>query len=113
MVKTAEQQLIARRRARAAERSLELANTLYQEGYADFQRVLDAQRALFAQAERNCSITARTSAPSIDAVQVGRRRLGRTCRWNKCFRNPCATTMQDRTNWGDLLDEPVPTDAAP
>ena len=39
-------------RSRAAERSLELANARYQEGYADFQRVIDAQRALFAQAEQ-------------------------------------------------------------
>ena len=52
VVKTGEQQLVLADALRAAERSLELANTRYQEGYADFQRVLDAQRALFAQADR-------------------------------------------------------------
>ena len=64
VVKTGEQQLILDDAVDAAERSLELANTLYQEGYADFQRVLDAQRVLFAQEERNCSTRAPTSAPS-------------------------------------------------
>lgn len=36
----------------AARRSLEIANTQYREGMADFQRVLDSQRALFNQQER-------------------------------------------------------------
>ena len=36
----------------AASRSLEIANTQYREGMADFQRVLDSQRALFSQQER-------------------------------------------------------------
>lgn len=36
----------------AARRSLEIANTQYREGMADFQRVLDSQRALFSQQER-------------------------------------------------------------
>ncbi len=52
VVKTAEQQVILDDALHAAERSLKLANTRYQEGYSDFQRVLDAQRALFAQAEQ-------------------------------------------------------------
>jgi outer membrane protein TolC len=52
VVKTGEQQLVLADALIAAERSLELANTRYQEGYADFQRVLDAQRALFAQADQ-------------------------------------------------------------
>lgn len=36
----------------AAERSLNLATRRYQEGYSGFQRVLDAQRSLAAQADR-------------------------------------------------------------
>ena len=52
VVKTGEQRVPLHDAARAAERSLELANTLYREGYAGFDRVLDAQRVLFAQAER-------------------------------------------------------------
>ncbi len=51
-VKTAEQQEILEESVEAAQRALEIANTRYREGYADFQRVLDAQRALFSQEER-------------------------------------------------------------
>ena len=36
----------------AARRSLDIANLQYREGMADFERVLDAQRALFSQQER-------------------------------------------------------------
>ena len=36
----------------ASERALEIATTRYREGYADFQRVLDAQRVVFTQADR-------------------------------------------------------------
>jgi len=52
VVKTAEQRRTLNASVRAAQRALDLANTLYQEGYADFQRVLDAQRASFSQSER-------------------------------------------------------------
>ena len=52
VVKTAEQQQFLDGAFNAAKRSLDLADTLYQEGYADFQRVLDAQRALFVQEEQ-------------------------------------------------------------
>ena len=63
VVKTGEQQEPLSGAARAAERSLELANTLYQEGYADFERVLDAQRVLFTQTERELlNISAHISA---------------------------------------------------
>ncbi len=51
-VKTTEQQEILDESVEAAQRTLEIANTRYREGYADFQRVLDAQRALFSQEER-------------------------------------------------------------
>ena len=36
----------------AAQRSLDFATIQYQEGLADFQRVLDSQRTLFSQQER-------------------------------------------------------------
>jgi outer membrane protein TolC len=52
VVKSGEQQQPLDDAAHAAERSLSLANTLYQEGYLDFDRVLDAQRVLFTQTER-------------------------------------------------------------
>ena len=46
VIKTAEQQQILHESVVAAERSLELANTLYQEGYAGFQRVLDFKKTI-------------------------------------------------------------------
>lgn len=55
VVKTAERQADLDASLAAAERSLALATRRYQEGYSDFQRVLDAQRALAAQADRAIS----------------------------------------------------------
>jgi len=52
VVKTAEAGDVLSDSRAAAERALEIANRRYKEGYADFQRVLDAQRALFSQAAR-------------------------------------------------------------
>ncbi|WP_224015533.1 efflux transporter outer membrane subunit [Paraburkholderia tropica] len=86
----------------AAQRSLKLANTIYREGYSDFQRVLDAQRALFTQQDayivnRGNAIGSLialykalgggwyTEQPVVDAVTRAR--------------------MQQRTDWGNLIDE--------
>ena len=55
VVKTAERQGDLDESLTAAERSLALATRRYQEGYSGFQRVLDAQRALAAQADRAIS----------------------------------------------------------
>ncbi|MEQ8262229.1 efflux transporter outer membrane subunit [Pseudohaliea sp.] len=55
VVKTAERQGDLDASLDAAERSLALATRRYQEGYSGFQRVLDAQRALAAQADRAIS----------------------------------------------------------
>lgn len=49
VVKTREQMNILKQSVLATERSLVLANSRYKEGYSGFQRVLDAQRALFNQ----------------------------------------------------------------
>jgi len=55
VVKTTERQADLDDSLVAAERSLDLATRRYQEGYSGFQRVLDAQRALAAQADRAIS----------------------------------------------------------
>src|SRR5690606_1669739 len=49
LIKALERDSILRDSAQAAGRSLTLANALYREGYSDFQRVLEAQRALATQ----------------------------------------------------------------
>ncbi|WP_425469731.1 TolC family protein [Paraburkholderia unamae] len=93
----------------AAQRSLTLANTIYREGYSDFQRVLDAQRALSAQ--QDAFVVNRGNAVSslialYKAVDGG---------WelDQPLIDPATRAqMQRRTDWGDLLDEPASPAAA-
>lgn len=107
VVKGAETQRLQRQTVVAARRALELANTRYREGYADFQRVLDAQRALFSQTEQelvsqgdqvNALIALYKGfgggwlGPSIDSLVPGATR----------------NAMRERSDWGDLLDAPLP-----
>ena len=49
LIKSLERERILREAEVAAKRSLVLASAQYREGYSDFQRVLDAQRALLEQ----------------------------------------------------------------
>lgn len=107
VVKTREQQSVLSESVSAAERSLELANRRYQEGYASFQRVLDAQRALFSQAERELVNRGNHIAAVIDLYRA----MGGG--WLDMPVDevvPAATrdTMRERTDWGDLLDAPLP-----
>jgi outer membrane protein TolC len=107
VVKTAQRQSLLHQSVIAAERSLELANSLFLEGYAGFQRVLDAQQALFAQADRELS----NQGDHISAVIALYRALGGG--WqpvNVDALIPVSTrdNMEARTDWGDLLRSPLP-----
>jgi len=107
VVKSREQQAILHEAVTAAERSLQLANTRYQEGYADFQRVLDAQRVLFTQAERELV----NQGSHVSAVIALYKALGGG--WSETPVEqliPPATsgTMGARSDWGDLLTAPLP-----
>ena len=107
VVKTREQQAVLAESVRAAQRSLELANKRYQEGYADFQRVLDAQRALFGQAERQLI----NQGNHVSAVVGLYRALGGG--WlptpvEELIPEDVRNTMQERTDWGRLLTAPLP-----
>jgi len=87
---------------RAARRSLALANTIYREGYSDFQRVLDAQRALFAQQDAYV-VNRSNAAGSLIALYKA---LGGG--WSTQQPLVDAATrqqMQRRTDWGDLLND--------
>jgi len=112
VVKTAERQKLLDAGFDSAQRSLDLADTLYQEGYADFQRVLDAQRALFAQEEQQL-LNQSSHIGSIIALykSIGGGWTNMTL--DQMIPESVRETMQERTNWGDLLSEPVPTDARP
>ncbi len=112
VVKTAEQQLALDDALGAAQRSLELANVRYQEGYADFQRVIDAQRVLFAQAEQQLI----NQSDHISAVIELYKSLGGG--WidmsvEQMIPESVRDEMRSRTNWGGLLEEPLPTDTGP
>lgn len=107
VVKTAEQKAPLGGAARASERSLDLANTQYQEGYADFERVLDAQRVMFTQTERELL----NDSAHISAVITLYKAAGGG--WTEMSPEqvlPEATrdTMKNRTNWGGLLEAPLP-----
>jgi len=112
VVKTGEQSLILKDALKAAERSLDLANTLYLEGHADFQRVLDAQLALFVQAERELL----NQGAHVSAVIAFYRSIGggwTDMSMEEMIPESMRDTMRDRTNWGDLLEEPVPAESKP
>ncbi len=107
VIKTREQQKILDDSVKASKRALELANKLYREGYVDFQRVLDAQRALFAQADRQLS----TQGEHVNAVVSLYQSLGGG--WTPTDNNELIPTetreqMRQRTDWGPLLDAPMP-----
>ena len=107
VVKTAEQRKVLSESVRSSERALELANTLYQEGYADFQRVLDAQRASFAQSEGELV----NQGNHVSAVIALYKALGGG--WtdvpaDRLLPGEVLETMRSRSDWGDLLDAPLP-----
>ena len=112
VVKTREQQAVLSETVAASRRALELAQSRYQEGYADFQRVLDAQRALFSQSDRE--LVAQGS--HINAVIALYKALGGG--WlddgGQVVPESVRVDMRERTDWGELLDQPLPRgDGAP
>jgi NodT family efflux transporter outer membrane factor (OMF) lipoprotein len=104
LVKSLEREAILRDAALAARRSLTLASALYREGYSDFQRVLDAQRALAAQ--QDAYVVNRGSAVS-NLIALYKALGGG---WHSEMLLVDAATrqqMQQRTDWGVLFDEPI------
>jgi NodT family efflux transporter outer membrane factor (OMF) lipoprotein len=107
VVKSAEQQQLLAASVRAARRSLELANTRYREGYAGFQRVLDAQQALFSQTERELI----NQGNHVGAVVALYKALGGG--WldmpvQELITEDTRSSLQERTDWGSLLSAPLP-----
>jgi NodT family efflux transporter outer membrane factor (OMF) lipoprotein len=107
VVKTRELKGTLSASVQAAERSLELANTLYVEGYADFNRVLDAQRSLFTQSTNKLV----NQGNHIAAIIEFYRSLGGG--WSDptiegIIPESTREQMRERSDWGDLLDAPLP-----
>lgn len=87
----------------AAERSLAIATRRYREGYSDFQRVLNAQAATFAQTDRATVNRGQHVAAYISLYKA----LGGGWQDTSIEELLPAETrerMQERSDWGDLLD---------
>lgn len=107
VIKTAEAGDVLSESRSAAERALELANRRYREGYADFQRVLDAQRSLFSQAEKELV----NEGAHISAVITLYKALGggwRSQSLEDMIPQEVRETMRSRVNWGEQLEAEVP-----
>jgi NodT family efflux transporter outer membrane factor (OMF) lipoprotein len=106
LFKNKEQQLILDETVVASKRSLAIANIRYREGYADFQRVLDAQRTMFTQTERQWLNQGNYVATVISLYKA----LGGG--WtemavDKLIKNDIRNTMEERSDWEDLLTTPI------
>ncbi|WP_271408988.1 efflux transporter outer membrane subunit [Pseudomonas sp. Q1-7] len=106
LAKALESERIRRESAEAALRSLDLANAQYREGFADFQRVLDAQRELFQQQESY--LLSRSDAVS-NLIGLYKALGGGWYRDGPMIDDSTREQMQRRTDWADLLDEPPAT----
>jgi NodT family efflux transporter outer membrane factor (OMF) lipoprotein len=99
---------ILERTVTSAQRSSELAVLRYQEGYSDYQRVLDAQQSLFNQQQRYVDAQGATVRGLVSLYKA----LGGG--WQVRADAPLVDEatrqeMDQRTDWGDLL-EPSATD---
>ncbi|MCU1752773.1 efflux transporter outer membrane subunit [Pseudomonas sp. 6D_7.1_Bac1] len=102
LTKALESERLQAEAAQAALRSLTLANAQYREGFADFQRVLDAQRELFQQQD-NYLVSHGNAAGSLVALYKA---LGGG--WyseQPRVRQDTREQMRQRTDWGDLLHD--------
>lgn len=102
LVKALERESILRDAQVSAKRSLTLASTLYREGFSDFQRVLDAQRALFAQ--QDAYLVNRSTAVS-SLIALYKALGGGWYSDQPLVDDATRSGMQQRTDWGDLLNE--------
>ena len=85
-----------------AHRSAELSLLRYQEGFADYQRVLDAQQSLFAQQQRYATNRGEVIR---NLIAIYRSLGGGWTEERQFVDEATREEMQQRTNWGDLLEE--------
>lgn len=88
-----------------AQRSADLSFLRYQEGFADYQRVLQAQQSLFSQQQR---YAANRGDVLLSLIAIYRSLGGgwQTSSPREYVDEATREEMQERTNWGDLLDNP-------
>jgi len=104
LVKSLEREQILGEASQAANRSLTLANALFREGYSDFQRVLDAQRALFAQ--QDAYLVNRSNAVN-NLIALYKALGGGWHTGQPLVDTATRQQMEQRTDWGGLLEEPA------
>lgn len=88
-----------------AHRSAQLSLLRYQEGFADYQRVLQAQQALFTQQQRYAANRGEVLR-SFVALYRGLGGGWQTDSQGEFVDEATREAMQQRTNWGDVLDNP-------
>ena len=102
LLKSLESERILREAEISAQRSMSLASAQYREGYSDFQRVLDAQRALFQQQD-NYLLVRGNAVNNLIALYKA---LGGGWHNDLPLIDPATREqMQRRTDWGDLLKD--------
>jgi NodT family efflux transporter outer membrane factor (OMF) lipoprotein len=111
VVKTAEQQVFRDQAVQASKRALDIANRRFREGYSDFQRVLDAQRSKFAQAE-NALVNHGSHINSVISLYKALGGGWQATPVEQLIPEDTRDRMQERTDWGDLLSAPLPLNQA-
>ncbi len=104
---TRDQAKILAKTVTSAERSNKLSTLRYKEGFADYQRVLNAQQALFTQQQRYVS----TLGNGFRSLVALYKALGGG--WEGRENMPYVDEdnvqqMQERTNWGNLIEKTQP-----
>jgi len=84
-----------------AYRSAELSLLRYQEGFADYQRVLDSQQSLFGQQQRYATNRGEVIR---NLIAIYRSLGGGWTSERQFVDDATREEMQQRTNWGELLD---------
>jgi NodT family efflux transporter outer membrane factor (OMF) lipoprotein len=105
LVGARKQDLILGEGVRTARRSAELSLLRYQEGFADYQRVLQAQQALFGQQQRYANNRGNVLRSFI-ALYRGLGGGWQLAAPPAYIDEDTRQQMQERTNWGDVLDNP-------
>jgi NodT family efflux transporter outer membrane factor (OMF) lipoprotein len=88
-----------------ATRSAELSLLRYQEGFADYQRVLQAQQALFGQQQRYAANRGEIMR-SLVGIYRGLGGGWQTAAPVEFVDDDTRQQMQERTDWGEVLDRP-------
>jgi NodT family efflux transporter outer membrane factor (OMF) lipoprotein len=110
--RTMEQVALLGKTVNVAERSADISMLRYSEGFADYQRVLNAQQSLFGAQQR---FAATRGAVLSNFVAVFRSLGGgwQSTEPRRYLDDATREQMEERTNWGDLLDNPPPEEEEP